>query len=397
MKITGFDTLHADAGRSFSFLKITTNRGITGWSEFTGISERHRRMGLDSLIHAMMRGLIGRDPREVERIESDLLCGIRLSQSGLNHQALGAIQNALIDITAKELGVPVYRLFGGPLRTRIPLYWSHFGITRMGRMAQLNEKTPINTLQEFSAHALDAKNAGFGALKTKIHYFDETGGRSFFPTYGWDPGAPEVNLEPKMLNAIITQMAALREAVGDDFDLILDLNSNFKADGVIRLARALEPYSLRWLEVDFFDAETMRDVRQRSPISLGGCEMICTARTYKPFFEQRAIDVPLVDVAWNGLLESIRIANVADVFDLNVSPHNFTGLLCSMIHGHYAAIVPNFQIMEFDVDEVPWMADFFNEPLRIETGELVLNDKPGWGMDVNEDAVRARPPRVPID
>ena len=151
MKITGFDTLHADAGRSFSFLKITTDRGITGWSEFTGISERHRRMGLDSLIHAMMRGLIGRDPREVERIESDLLCGIRLSQSGLNHQALGAIQNALIDITAKALGVPVYRLFGGPLRTRIPLYWSHFGITRMGRMAKLNEKKPINTLQEFSA------------------------------------------------------------------------------------------------------------------------------------------------------------------------------------------------------------------------------------------------------
>ena len=125
--------------------------------------------------------------------------------------------------------------------------------------------------------------------------------------------------------------------------------------------------------------------------------MICTARTYKPFFTQRAIDVPLVDVAWNGLLEAIRIANVADVFDLNISPHNFTAHLCTMIHGHYAAIIPNFQIMEFDVDEAPWLHEFFTEPLPIENGELVLTDKPGWGMDVVEDAVRARPPRVSLD
>lgn len=397
MKITGFDTLHADAGRSFSFLKITTDEGITGWSEFCGISERNRRMGLDALIHASMRGLIGRDPREIERIHSDLSCGIRLSMSGLNHQALGAIQNALIDITAKALGIPVYQMFGGPLRTRIPLYWSHFGTTRMGRAAAQNDKPQINTLEEFAAHALDAKNAGYGALKTKIHLFDEKGGRGFFPTYAFEPGAPEVNLEPKVFNAIVAQMAALRESVGDDFDLILDVNSNFKADGVIRIARAMEPYNIRWLEVDFFDAETMRDVRENSPVSIGGCEMICSARTYKPFFMHRAIDVPLVDVAWNGLIEANRIANVADVFDLNVSPHCFTGHLCTMIHAHYSAITPNFQIMEFDVDEVPWMGEFFTEPLNIENGELLLTDKPGWGMDVNEEAVRARPPSRSID
>ena len=394
MKITGFDTLHADAGRSFSFLKITTDKAVTGWSEFTGISERNRRTVLDPLIRAMMSGLVGRDPREIERIYSDLMCGIRQSQSGHNHQAIGAIQNALIDISAKALGVPVYQLFGGALRTQIPLYWSHFGGVRMGKNAELYEKPPITTLEEFASHALDVKAAGYGALKTKIHYFDEKGAHSFHPTYGMGPGAPEVNLEPRMLNAIIDQMAALREVAGDDFDLILDINSNFKADGMARIARAMEPYNLRWLEVDFFDAEAMRDVRDRSPVSIGGCEMICTARTYKPFIVNRAIDTPLVDVAWNGLIETIRIANLADVFDMNVSPHNFTGHLCTMMHGHYSAITPNFQVMEFDVDEVPWLGEFFTEPLVIEEGELVLNDKPGWGMDVNEDAVRARPARA---
>ena len=123
--------------------------------------------------------------------------------------------------------------------------------------------------------------------------------------------------------AIVAQMAALRDVAGDDIDVILDINNNFKSDGMVRVARAIEPYNPRWLEIDLFDAETMRDIRDRSPVSIGGCEMICTARTYKPFFVERAIDVPLVDVAWNGLLESIRIANVADVFDLNISPHNF--------------------------------------------------------------------------
>ena len=125
--------------------------------------------------------------------------------------------------------------------------------------------------------------------------------------------------------------------------------------------------------------------------------MICTARTYKPFFTGRAVDVPLVDVAWNGFLESVRIASVADVFDLNVSPHNFTGHLATMMSGHYAAVTPNLQIMEFDVDEVPWLGEFFTEPLRIENGELILTEKPGWGMDIDEEAVRARPPRFEIN
>ena len=104
-----------------------------------------------------------------------------------------------------------------------------------------------------------------------------------------------------------------------------------------------------------------------------------------------------MDVAWNGFLESIKIAAVADVFDLNVSPHNFTGHLATQINAHFSAITPNLELMEFDVDEVPWLGEFFTEPLQIEKGVLALSEKPGWGMDVDEEAVRERPPRVLID
>ena len=396
MKIVGFDTLHADAGRSFSFLKIITDKDIIGWSEYTGISEILRRKGLTAVIESLLEPLVGRDPREIERITNDLYTATRQSPFGLNQQAIGAIQNALIDIKAKSLDVPVYELFGGPLRKRIPLYWSHFALYRLRRGFDTHQKEEIKDLAQMAAHAKSVVEQGYSALKTKIHCFDETGGTGYFPCFGSEAGAPELNLSPSMLKNIVNQMAAIREAVGDDLDLILDLNSNFKPDGIIRISKALEHLGIRWLEVDVFDADILRDIREKSPISIGGCEMLCNAKSFAPFFSKKSVDVPLVDVSWNGLLESIKIANVADVFDLNISPHNFTGYLATQISAHYAAITPNIEIMEFDVDEVPWLGEFFTEPLRIEDGELILNGKPGWGMDVDEEAVLRRPPRTKL-
>jgi len=400
VKIKSFETLHADAtGQGFqsvSFLKIETDTNIVGWSEFVGF-ELNKRMGLDALIKSMMKGLIGKDPRKIEKIYADLITGIRQSQGGLNHQAIGAIQNCLIDIKAKNLGIPVYSLFGGPIRTQIPLYWSHFGSNRLPPYSKIVDEPSIASQKDYTNHAIEVREKGYSALKTKIVYFDEEGGKSFYPAYGVHPGGPELNLEPKMLNYIVDQMSALRDAVGEEFDLILDLNSNFKANGVIRISQALGELNLRWLEIDLFDPLVMSEIRKKSPTSIGGSEFICTAKNYKHFFLNNAIDVPLVDVAWNGFSEALKIASLADVFDLNVSPHNYTSHLCTMMHGHFSAVIPNLQLMEIDIDEVPWMSEFFTEPLVINNDELVLNDKPGWGIDVNEDAVRARPPRVKIE
>jgi len=396
MKITHIETMHADAGwRSFSFLKIETDEAITGWSEFSDINEAARIQGLSALIQSFSDLLIGQDPRSVELLSGNLIAATRQSLSGLNHQAIGAIQNALIDITAKSLNVPVYRLFGGPVRTRIPMYWSHFGTYRLYPQAQdMLGKPLLKTLADFAEHALDAKAAGYRALKTKVHVFDENGGTGYFPCFGMGPGGPELNLEPTVFNAIVDQMAALRDVVGNDFDLILDVNSNFKTEGFIRIARAMQEFNLRWLELDSFDPEAMAEIRRQSPTPIGGCEMICTARTYRPFFAMQAVDVPLVDVAWNGFLESLRIAALADAYDANVTAHNFTSHLATQMAGHFAAVTPNMQIMEFDPDEVGWLHEYFTQPLIIENGELVLSERPGWGMDVNEKAVRARPPRA---
>ena len=199
MKIVGFDTLHADAGRSFSFLKIITDKDIIGWSEYTGISEILRRKGLTAVIESLLKPLIGRDPREIERITNDLYTATRQSPFGLNQQAIGAIQNALIDIKAKSLNIPVYELFGGPLRKHIPLYWSHFALYRLKRGFDTHQKEEIKDLAQMAAHAKSVVEHGYSALKTKIHCFDETGGTGYFPCFGSEPGAPELNLSPLML------------------------------------------------------------------------------------------------------------------------------------------------------------------------------------------------------
>ena len=122
MKIAKFENLHCDAGwRTFSFLKVTTDDGLVGWSEYT---EADGSRGLSAVIQGMAEALIGVDPRPVQSIDSLLYVRQVQAPNGVNQRAIAAIENALLDIKGKALGVPVYELFGGPVRTRIPVYLS---------------------------------------------------------------------------------------------------------------------------------------------------------------------------------------------------------------------------------------------------------------------------------
>jgi L-alanine-DL-glutamate epimerase-like enolase superfamily enzyme len=120
---------------------------------------------------------------------------------------------------------------------------------------------------------------------------------------------------------------------------------------------------------------------------------LCARRDFRPFFDAYAMDVAIIDVPWNGLAEAVKIAAMADAYEINVAPHNFYGHLCTMQSAHFCAIVPNFHTMEIDIDGVPWRDEFYTAAPTIEHGELVLPTAPGWGIDINEAAVRARPAR----
>jgi L-alanine-DL-glutamate epimerase-like enolase superfamily enzyme len=106
------------------------------------------------------------------------------------------------------------------------------------------------------------------------------------------------------------------------------------------------------------------------------------------------VDVAIIDTPWKGVGESLKIAAMADTYEINVAPHNFYGHLATMMNAHWSAVVPNLRIMETDPDMVPWQDDLVTVKPRIENGHLLLPTGPGWGTEVNEEAVRAHPPKT---
>jgi L-alanine-DL-glutamate epimerase-like enolase superfamily enzyme len=396
MKIVKLEDFHADGGwDTYSFLKITTDEGIVGWSEYN----ESRRRGMTAVIHGLGATLIGQDPRAINRIDAALYAPSRPTAGGLTSHAIAAIVNACLDIKGKALGVPVYELFGGAVRDRLPVYWSRCGVLR-ARCADLFggkviDAPPVRTLDDLKAAAREARERGFKALKTNLLLFDDKGGRQFAPGMtGAGIGHPELNLTDDILDALIAQLSALREGAGPAVRLLLDLNFNYKPEGLRRIAKAVEPFNLLWLEMDMFEPKALSLIRQSTTTPIGSLETILGRRNLKPYLENYAVDVTIIDPQWNGLVESVKMAAMADAYEVNVASHNFNGPLANVMSAHFCAAIPNFRIMEFDVDEVPWKPKLLTNPYVIENGELLLPTGPGWATVINEAVVRAHPPRM---
>jgi L-alanine-DL-glutamate epimerase-like enolase superfamily enzyme len=396
MKIVKLEDFHADGGWDiYSFLKITTDEGVTGWSEFN----ESRRRGMTAVIHGLGAALIGQDPRAVARIEAALYAQTRPTAGGLTSHAIAAIVNACLDIKGKALDVPVCELLGGALRERMPVYWSRCGVLR-ARCADLFggnviDRPAVRTLDDLKGAAREARERGFKAIKTNLLLFDGKGGRQFAPGMtGAGVGHPELNLTDDILDALIAQLSALREGAGPGVKLLLDLNFNYKPEGLRRIAKAVEPFNLLWLEMDMFEPKALSLIRESTTTPIGSLETILGRRNLKPYLESHAVDVAIIDAQWNGLVEASKMAAMADAYEVNVASHNFNGPLASIMSAHFCAAIPNFRIMEFDVDEVPWKPKLLTRPYVIENGELLLPNGAGWGTAVNEAVIRAHPAKM---
>jgi L-alanine-DL-glutamate epimerase-like enolase superfamily enzyme len=389
MRIARIEDLHCDAGwRVWSFLKITTDDGVVGWSEY---NESYGSQGLSAVIKKLAERLIGMDPRPVERITAMLHALTRQAPGGRAQQAIAALENALVDLKARTLGVPVAELLNGPVRDWLRLYWSHCGSYRVSH-AEAMGKPPVRSLDDLRALARSVREAGFGALKTNIFCFDQGAPYMHQPGFARTAGWPELNVDRRILGTIDHQMAAFREGAGAEVDLLLDLNFNFKTEGYLEVARAIEPYRVMWLEIDSYDPQALALIRSGARTPIASCESLFGRRQFRPFLDARAMDVAIVDVPWNGILESMKIAAMCEAYEVNCAPHNFYGHLSTMMSAHFCAAIPNLRIMEIDIDDVPWKDDVVSPP-AIEAGHLVLPDLPGWGVEVNEAAIRAHPPK----
>ena len=246
MKISSIEPLHADAGcRNFDFLQITTDDGLIGWSEY---NESFGGMGVTGVIQHLKPLLLGKDPRSFESLVTMLYAVRRQASGGVIQQAIGAVENALLDVKARALGIPVYEMLGGPVRERIRLYWSHCGTYRVA-WHEAMQIPPIRTLDDVVAAGREVVSKGYTALKTNIFLLDENP-RLHIPGFSLAEEFPQLNAERSVLRSMWEQLEAFREGAGPQMDILVDLNFNFKTEGFLKMARAMEPYDLLWVEMD---------------------------------------------------------------------------------------------------------------------------------------------------
>ena len=385
MKITNIETFIVDAGwRPWIFVKVETDEGVTGYGE---CSDGRSPNGVAGTIKDLTPLLIGQDPRAYEMRFWDMIRGSRQSPGGIAAKAIAGIECALVDIKAKALGISVVELFGGPTRDEVRVYWSHCGTSR-ARHFELIGVPPLRTMDDIAALGREVVEKGFTALKTNIVIPGDPAS-VYFGGFGRGPGSTDGNVTPQLLRHIETLIGTFREAVGPDVGINLDLNFNFKPEACMRIAKVLEPFDMLWLEIDMYAPEAIRQIKDSTTTKICTGENLYYMRDYLPYFECRAADVFMIDVPWNGFAPSKKIGDLANVFQLNVAPHNYYSHLATHMSASLCAVLPNVRIMEIDIDDVPWKDDLTTHVPDITDGFMKTPTRPGWGTELNEEVVKA--------
>ena len=385
MKITGIDTFVVDAGwRPWTFVAIRTDADITGYGE---CSDGRMPYTIAAAVKEFEKLLLDQDPRPVEARYWDLYRMARQSPGGVASKAIAGIELALWDIKAKALGVPVYGLFGGPMRQRQRVYWSHCGTSR-ARNADIIGVPPLRTWDDISALGREVAERGFTALKTNIVYPGEIS-RVYWGGFGGGGGTTDGTINNATIDHIRTLIGTFRDAVGPNIDIALDLNFNFRVEAATRICRALEDLRMMWVEIDMYEPDGLREIRDATSVPVCSGENLFGPRDYRRYFEARSMDVCMIDLPWNGFSPAKKVADMAETFEVNCAPHNYYSHLSTLHSVHLCAVIPNVRICEIDIDDVPWKDDLITEKLEIDQGDVLIPDRPGWGADLNEEVARA--------
>jgi len=411
LTITAVEIRRCGAGfRDFCFVKMSTTgtmeapgggtKPIVGWSEYL----EERNFGVTQAIEWLGQLVVGLDPLPYAKIVAQLNAHTRHIVGGIAQQAIAAIENALLDVVGKAYGVPVCALFGGPIRTELPVYWSHCGSFRLSYNDMLHsphtgaQTPPLQSMDDVRALCSEVKASGHTGLKTNMFMFEEgKPALMYMPGFGGGLNSPELNLPRDLVPTIVEQMRTFRQECGDDIDLRLDLNYNFKTEGFCAIAEALTPEALggrgmTWLELDTYSPQALKRIRDKAAMPIASLEGVLGRRSLLPYLQAEAVDVCIIDPLWNGVDESIKMASLCDLYEVNCAAHNYHGWLGTAICAHFCAAIPNFKILEVDVDDVPWKDEIVTIVPSIVNGVFNLPTGPGWGVDVNEEALLKYPP-----
>jgi galactonate dehydratase len=373
MKITKIETLVCNARmRNWVFVKILTDQpGLWGWGEAT--LEWHTR-GVVGAIEDISQLLIGEDPTRVEHLWQMMYRQHFWHGNGIvRGTAISGIDIALWDIVGKIHGVPCHKLWGGPVRDFIRLY-SHLG---GGRMEDFYCCDPTDA-PRFADLARKAVEDGFTAFKTMA--VPET-----MPLEGLQP-----------IRYAEACVRAMREAVGDAVDIMVDCHARPSPRMGMLFAKALEPYGLYFFEEPCWP-ETMEDIALiqravKTPIATG--ERLIGLHAFRDLLERRAASVIQPDITHcGGLSEARKIAALCEAHRVALAPHNPQGPVSTAASLELGFATPSYVICETVHGDVPWRADVVSEGFTVErAGRIVRpNQRPGLGIEINEAEVKRHP------
>ncbi len=345
MKITDVEALYlrlpqiqarTDSSQDALIVKVSTDAGITGWGEVDGCPYVTKAIIEAPMSHTLVTGLrellLGEDPLEIGRLWRKMYQGtLYYGREGAVIQAMAGIDLALWDIKGKALQQPVYKLLGGGFRKQVRAYASN--------MFQF-------TAEATAERARQARDQGFTAVK-----------------FGWEPFGRDPKTDCAYLDAI-------RAAVGDDMDIMLDVGLIWDAKTTLQRARLFEPYRLAWIEEPLppDDLAGYAKVADGTDIKIAAGEEECTVAGFTRLMDLGRIDVVQVDLTRCGLTQALKIAALAEQRGLPVINHNFTTDINVAASLHFLASVPNAFIMEYCVEPSEISRALAKNPIPIVDG-----------------------------
>ena len=373
MKIDRIEThvCHARM-RNWVFVKVLTDQnGLFGWGEAT--LEWHTRAVVGA-IEDLAQLVVGEDPTRIEHLWQMMYRQHFWHGHGIvRATAIAGIDLALWDILGKVAGLPCSKLWGGPVRDHIRTY-CHLG---GGRMEEFYE-TPAENAQRFADLARQAIADGYSAFKSMAV----------------PPTMPLEGQRP--IRAAAAAVAAMREAVGPDIDIMVDCHARPSPAMGLQFAKALEPFGLYFLEEpcwpECIDSLAAIKAAVTTPIATG--ERITHLAAFRDLFAATACDVCQLDITHcGGLSEARRIAALAEAYRVTLAPHNPQGPVSTAASLEFGFSQPSYVICETVTDDVPWRADVVDEGYTIEPrGRIVRpNALPGLGITINEAEVKKHP------
>jgi galactonate dehydratase len=362
MKITRFETLMANAGlRNYLFIRLSTDAGLSGIGEAT--LEWQERTVQTLCLEWVERRVIGKDPFDVEAVIGGMIRD-QYQGGATIMTAISGVEIALWDLIGKACGQPVYRLLGGRCHGSIPAYangW--YGAS----------KTP----REYAERAGEAVAHGYRALK-----FDPFG-------VAWK------DLSVEESDAAIERVAAIREAIGPGIGLMIEFHGRLAICSALDMLRRLERFHPLWCEepVAPESLDLLLEVKTRATLPIAAGERLYTLADFARLTQLRAADIVQMDIAHcGGLLISKKIAAMAAVRDLRVAPHCSIGPVALAAALHFDVSTPNFMIQEAVGEfDVPWRSDLVKGWNPIRSGEFVLADTPGLGLELDDAVIAAHP------